>query len=275
MVIQLDEVRKARKREYHREYYQANKEKVRARRQANKEKVKARRQADKEKILNRNRKWRQANKEKIAERDRAYYEANKKEIADRARAYREANKAKVAERKRAYREANKEKIAERNRAYYEAKKKKVIAGARRRYAIDDAYCLAAKTRTRIKGALRASGLKKSTRTIKLLGCNWEAYRKWIESHFTDGMSWENQDDWHVDHTYPVMPALQQFGEAALPVVFNYRNCKPMWAAENFSKNATIPPDDEIHPWVRERLALLENFGQASFLPNNLTPRCVE
>jgi hypothetical protein len=68
-------------------YYEANKEKERARKKA----------------------YREANKENIAARNKAYYEANKEKVAARQKAYVEANKEKRAVWHKAHREANKEK----------------------------------------------------------------------------------------------------------------------------------------------------------------------
>ena len=36
----------------------------------------------------------------------------------------------------------------------------------------------------------------------VLGCDYETFKKHIESKFTDGMSWENYGKWHFDHNEP-------------------------------------------------------------------------
>ena len=120
-------------------YYEANKEKERARqkawREANKEKIKAYYEANKEKVAARKKAWREANKEKVkayneankekkAAWSKAYYEANKEKLAARGKAYYEANKEKVTVLHKAYREANKEKEAARKKAWREANKEK-------------------------------------------------------------------------------------------------------------------------------------------------------
>ena len=61
------------------------------------------------------REYYQANKEKIAEWQREYYQANKEKIAEQKREYYQANKEKIAEWQREYYQANKEKIAEQRR----------------------------------------------------------------------------------------------------------------------------------------------------------------
>ena len=68
------------------------------------------------------RKYYEANKDKAAECGRKYREANKEKIAERKRKYREANKEKIAVYHRKYHEANKDKALERERKYREAKR---------------------------------------------------------------------------------------------------------------------------------------------------------
>lgn len=119
-----EEERKARKREYNKAHYEANRE----RRLAS---AKAYREANREKELARKKAYREANKEKIAERNKAWREANKESISDYSRAWREANKDYC----KACREVNKEKIAERSKAWREANREKVRAYKAKRRAL--------------------------------------------------------------------------------------------------------------------------------------------
>ena len=107
-----EEERKARKREYHKAYYKANKERVA-------ERIKAYRVANKEKVAEYRKAYRVANKEKVAgynkAYNKAYYKANKEKEAERSKAYYEANKEKIAEYRKAY-----------YKAYYEANKERFL-----------------------------------------------------------------------------------------------------------------------------------------------------
>jgi len=51
-------------------------------------------------------------------------------------------------------------------------------------------------------ALKSKG-GKSDRTLEYLGCDIDFYRKHLESTFLSGMTWENQGEWHIDHTTPL------------------------------------------------------------------------
>ena len=107
----------AERKAYYKAYYEANKEKIKARK-------KAHYKANKEKIKARDKAWREANKEKKTANNKAYYIANKKKISAWHKAYYEANKEKIKAYNKSYYEANKEKIKPKYKAYYEANKEK-------------------------------------------------------------------------------------------------------------------------------------------------------
>lgn len=88
---------------------------------------------------------------------------------------------------------------------------------------------------RVKNALKGIFRKKEDEVIKYLGCNIDTYRKYLESKFLEGMSWENHgfDGWHIDHIIPVMynnPTKEQVIER-----LHYKNTQPLWAFDNLSK----------------------------------------
>lgn len=217
-------------------YYEANKEKIveriKAYNEANKEKIaeqkKAYNEDNKEKIAAQNKAYHETNKEKIAERKKAYNEANKEKIAERSKAYREDNKEKIAAQNKAYREDNKEKIA----AYREDNKENIAAYYRARRKSDLIYNLSCRCRGRIRAAIKAKGFKKTTKTAEMLGCDWEFLKSHIESQFTEGMSWENRDKWHIDHIIPLASASSKDDVIKLS---HFSNLQPLWAEENLKK----------------------------------------
>ena len=87
-------------------------------------------------------------------------------------------------------------------------------------------------RGRIKDCIL--GYKKSMSSEKLLGCSWEEARKYLESQFQEGMSWDNYGEWQIDHIIPCSrfdfsnPIHQR-------ICFNYRNLQPLWAKDNKEK----------------------------------------
>ena len=69
----------------------------------------------------------QNNKEKIAEKNRQYRENNKEKFIEYKKQYQQENKEKIAERKKEHYQNNKEKIAEKQRQKYQKKKEEKLA----------------------------------------------------------------------------------------------------------------------------------------------------
>ena len=85
-------------------------------------------------------------------------------------------------------------------------------------------------------ALREKGFSKESKTAKTLGCSWKQFTKHIESQFTDGMSWDNKSEWHLDHVVPLSCATTIEG---LEKLSHYTNIRPLWAAENLRKSDNL------------------------------------
>ena len=60
--------------------------------------------------------------------------------------------------------------------------------------------LAGVVRHRIYDALKNDKEMSST---EYLGCNIETFKQHIEQELTEGMSWENYGEWHIDHKIPL------------------------------------------------------------------------
>ena len=88
--------------------------------------------------------------------------------------------------------------------------------------------------------------EKSAPTFKLLGCTTDQIRQYLESLFTEGMTWENYgrtncallDGWQIDHIIPCS-AFDLTKPAEQKKCFHYTNLQPMWARENMVKGCKI------------------------------------
>lgn len=79
---------------------------------------------------------------------------------------------------------------------------------------------------------------KTGSTEKMFGYTREELRSHIERQFTSGMSWNNYGEWHIDHITPVSKMVKD--GCSDPAVINaLPNLRPMWAAENMSKGASV------------------------------------
>jgi hypothetical protein len=111
-----------------------------------------------------------------------------------------------------------------------------LANHRRRYGSEPLYRVTFHLRSRLKAALRAKGAKKLS--VGMLGCS-DADLKWhLESLFTEGMTWENYGEWHVDHIKPCS-SFNLLDAAEQRKCFHYSNLQPLWAIDNFRKSNKV------------------------------------
>lgn len=75
---------------------------------------------------------------------------------------------------------------------------------------------------------------KKTKTENILGCKFEEFKIYIEKQFTNGMSWENQGEWHLDHIKPLKLAETEEDVIKLN---HYTNFQPLWAEDNLKKGS--------------------------------------
>ena len=83
---------------------------------------------------------------------------------------------------------------------------------------------------------------KGGRTIELLGCDIEEFKKYIESLWLENMSWDNygnkNNNWNFDHKiccelFDLSDPNQQ------KICFHYSNIQPLWCIDNTRKNDVI------------------------------------
>ncbi len=133
---------------------------------------------------------------------------------------------------------NKERRYKTNRAWKKENKEKHLSRRRERrkerYDSDTAYRITCNLRSRLHGAVAY----KCASTIELVGCSIEELMEHIESKFTDGMSWENQGDWHIDHIRPCA-SFDLTDEQQQRECFHYTNLQPLWAEDNLRKSSKI------------------------------------
>lgn len=96
------------------------------------------------------------------------------------------------------------------------------------------FRLMATLRARVRGAIYNNGSIKSFKTIKLIGCDIQNLKRYLQSKFKPGMSWENYGKWHIDHIIP-MSKFNLKSKSEQLICCNYKNLQPLWARENLSK----------------------------------------
>lgn len=132
-----------------------------------------------------------------------------------------------------------ETILEYSKSYYRKNREKVIKRtslyAKERYQKDASFKTLSLLRSRILHALKNyKGVRKASKTIQLVGCSIEELKLHLETQFTEGMSWENQGEWHIDHIKPCS-SFDLTKEEEQKICFHYTNLQPLWAKDNHSK----------------------------------------
>lgn len=90
-------------------------------------------------------------------------------------------------------------------------------------------------RTRLRDALRCSGVPKTSKTMDLLGCPKVWLEVHLESLFKPGMTWENHGSvWHIDHIKPCA-AFNLADPEQQKICFHWTNLQPLFAIENLKK----------------------------------------
>ena len=180
--------------------------------------------------------WRESNREVHRRGSREWYAANKDRILERQREHRAANPEVYIARAAAAYERDKEKILERNKLYREQNKEKIAEAARKKYlegklSKADSF-IALKLRDRFKKALKRC--YKGGSAIADLGCSIPEFKAHIEKQFTEGMSWDNHGEWHLDHIKSLASFdLSNADEAK--AACHYTNYQPLWALDNQRK----------------------------------------
>lgn len=192
-------------------------------------------------------------KEEKREYNRQYYLRNKAKLCskqneyrvnniDRIKNYREENKDKINEYQRQYREENKETFSkyekkrysderkEQIKKYHTSEKGKVQRRKTRKKSIYDTW------RSLLHSSLKRMNKTKGSNSIDLLDYSATELKEHLENQFTDGMTWDNHGEWHIDHIKPV----SSFDEDTPPSVVNaLSNLQPLWAYDNLIKSNNI------------------------------------
>jgi len=139
-----------------------------------------------------------------------------------------------------YREKNREKSKKTSRDWYNRNREYAIGYNSKqkseRKKNDVLYRFKCNLSRSINRSIKNMGYSKNSTSIKVLGCNWETFKNYIESIFRQGMTWGNYGAWHIDHVIPLSAAKT---EKQIKSLNHYTNLRPLWSQENLSKNDNI------------------------------------
>ncbi len=167
------------------------------------------------------------NKEKIDKQVANYRSNNLEKVIKTNKKCREKryknNSEKYKEYAKNYREINPEKVKKSVEKWKSNNKEKIKEYVRKRH-ISNPHIKA--WRAMLTNCLIRMNKQKEGHTIDLLGYSAIDLKYHIETLFTDGMTWDNYGQWHVDHIKRVC----EFDKDTHPSIVNaLSNLRPLWA----------------------------------------------
>lgn len=174
-------------------------------------------------------KYKLKNKEKIKQQTKLYRKKNLQKI----QAYRKSYKEKNRDRIKIYNLENSDHIKTYKKNYYQLNKIKISNTQKSKYKNDPLFRIRILVRNRIIKFLKRKNISKSSSTFEIIGCNPYELKLHLENLFLSGMTWDNQNLWHIDHIIPLSSAKT---EEEIYKLCHFTNLQPLWANDNLQKS---------------------------------------
>lgn len=145
---------------------------------------------------------------------------------------RDSNPEKIKKRLEKFYELNPNKRKE----YRENYKNRKHQQRKERRKKDPIFSLINNMRSRLYKYLTKMDITKKNKTFEIVGCEPNELKMYLEKQFVVGISWENRNEWHIDHIIPLSSAKT---EDELYKLCHYTNLQPLWVVENIQKSNKI------------------------------------
>lgn len=164
----------------------------------------------------------------------ALYKKNKVEMSAKMKEYYSNNKEYVLSRNKEYNDTNKLRMNEYRKNWRKSRRK-----------TNDLFRLSTNIRALIGATFRNKNHKKSSKTVDILGCSIEQFKRQIESMWEPWMNWQNyglfngKEDygWDLDHIIPMNTATN---ELEINKLNHHTNFQPLCSFNNrITKRANI------------------------------------
>ncbi len=161
--------------------------------------------------------------------NKRYAKKNKEKLSEYHKEWSKDNRLKLREYHSEWRAKNKEHVVKYGRNY-----------ERERRASDPNYRLAARTRTAVYTCLKERKVNKYRSTFEILGYTLKQLMEHLENKFTDGMTWDNYGEWHVDHIIPMSSfEFESVEDREFKICWSLKNLQPLWGLDNLIKGSKL------------------------------------
>lgn len=161
--------------------------------------------------------------------DKRYAAKNKEKIAEYHKEWSDKNRDKLREYHSEWRDKNREQINENTRLWYLNRRR-----------TDPGFRLKSNTRTAVWTCLKERNVAKYRSTFELLGYTLEELMVHLEKQFTEGMTWDNYGEWHVDHKIPMNSFnFETTEDREFKLCWCLDNLQPLWGSDNLSKSTRL------------------------------------
>jgi len=183
-------------------------------------------------------KYYQDNRDDILQKSKENYLVSKDNRLKYSKIYYEKNKEIQSIRQKNYYLNNREYFLKKSKKYLNENYDKVLSYQKKykqdRFEKDPIFRTIICVRGRVNNFLREKNFNKKNKTFEIVGCSPIELKKYLESKFTEGMTWETQGKWHIDHIIPLSFAKT---EKEVYELCYYTNLQPLWAFDNLSKGS--------------------------------------
>ena len=105
---------------------------------------------------------------------------------------------------------------------------------------DPLYKLINNFRTAIYQVLKESNVQKNGHYFEILKYTPDELIVHLENQFTEGMTWDNYGQWHVDHISPIsLHNINEIGDDEFMKCWSLSNLQPLWADEKIRKSNKV------------------------------------
>lgn len=150
--------------------------------------------------------------------------------------YNQKNKEKLKKIKQKYVDNNKEKVRKSKKEWFIKNPDYQNNWSRNKSNTDIIFKLKKNMRSRLGLFLLSKNFSKRNKTFYIIGCSPKSLKEHLEKQFVDGMTWENRNEWHIDHIIPLSSAKT---EEEIYKLCHYTNLQPLWIKDNLKKSNKI------------------------------------